>query len=464
MKTSLRGYGLILSVSLLAMLCGCGGNTPSSSTAVSHPPVTTVPTWTPAGTSLSEYTLYTFTTSGSDPDIGVAVASYQWTFGDGSAVVTTTAPTVTYAYTSSGNFNLGVAATNTAGVQGAAVTAAVVVASAPSPFTLTAVSPAATSTVQVGLGNTTGVTVTFSVNVADTDGGTIAASGITLSPGDTNAAAPTVGIPVSAGGGLWTIPVTYQPAATTGTRTVNPTVQVVDSLGISSLASTFPTITVNTLVLAAPTTPFITVTSPTSASTSAYSSVPQTVLFTVTDLDGYPVTYSVDWGDGTTPTTGSVTTGTAAGVPITTAIHAYADTYTTAPTVKPATVTITCTDGTLKASPVTLVYNVTYNAYPTATITSPQASGSVPAAVTGLAIPATAPAVVILPLNGMVTFNGSATCPATNSAAGKAHSPTAGVSRAGCLLPSPTPPGPRRGRWYSRALPARLPSMSCPLR
>jgi hypothetical protein len=414
MKSTVSGYGLILTASLLAVLSGCGGggggNTPSAVSTTTGGPVTTAPTWTPADATLNEFTAYTFTTTATDPVIGVSIASYQWTFGDGNTK-TTTVPTVEYSYSSAGSFTLQVAATNSTGQQGSATSEAVTVATATNPFTVTAVSPSSTSSAQVGLGSSTGVTITFSFTVVDSDGGTIAASGINLTPGDTNTTAATVGTATNSNG-TWSVPVTYYPAAATGTRTLSPTVQVTDSTGVSSLATAFPAITLTTSTAQVnATTPAITLTAPTAATTLAYTSVLQTVNFTLTDLDGSALTYSVDWGDGSAASTGSATSGTAAGVPIT-VTHAFADTYNASTTTPvPATVSITCTSGTISATPVTFLYNVIFNTYPTATIISPQASGSVPAAVQALAIPATSPAVVILPVNGMATFNGTATLP-----------------------------------------------------
>ena len=301
MKSILRGHGLILSASLLVALAGCGGggNTPGAATATTHAPVATAPTWTPAGTSLSEYSVYTFSTTATDPDFGVGIASYQWTFGDGSATVSTTVPTVTYSYANAGSYTLQVAATNTAGVQGAAAGETVTVVAAPNPFTVTPTSPSAATTLQVASGSTAGVQITFAFNVTDSDGGTIVPAGVTLNPGDANAV---VGTPVAGASGAWTVPVTYGAGTTTGSRTANPTVQVADSLGIGSLVTAFPVITVNTAVQNTATTPSITLTAPTAATTNAFSSVQQTLAFTLTDLNGNPLNYTVNWGDGTPPT------------------------------------------------------------------------------------------------------------------------------------------------------------------
>ena len=61
-------------------------------------------------------------------------------------------------------------------------------------------------------------------------------------------------------------------------------------------------------------------------------------------------------------------------------------------------------------------FNVAFNTYPTAVITSPQASATIPAAVTALNIPASDPDVVVLPTNGKVAFLGATTAPGSGDA------------------------------------------------
>jgi len=83
MRSTLRNSGIILSCSLLAVLCACGsgGGNPNNGLAVNNPPVATAPV-TAAGTSLTEYQSYTFTTKVSDPDIGDTIQKVTWTFSD----------------------------------------------------------------------------------------------------------------------------------------------------------------------------------------------------------------------------------------------------------------------------------------------------------------------------------------------------------------------------------------------
>ena len=421
MRFTLRGYGMLLAATGLALLSGCGGgggqNSPSQTTNVNHSPVTTTPVWAPADATMNEYTYYTFTTTGTVADIGVTVPTYEWDFGDGSAHVITTAPTVRYAYTSAGTFTLQVRGTSSAGVTGDYAGGAQTVASATSPFTLTTTAPGSAATLQVGLGSATGTQEIFTFQVADSDGGTIAASDITLNPGDTITPAPTVGTPVSAGGGLWTIPVTYQAAAAVGTRTANPTVQVVDSLGIASSAMAFPAITVNTIAtLAGNNAPVITMIAPTASTTAAFTSSTQTLKFALADADGDALTYGVDWGDGTVAASGSLSTNTKAGVSVS-LDHIFPDSFAING-VATANVVVTCTDSRVLA-PVSsqVTYLVTFNTYPKATISSPQASSILPAAVTAWAATTfkyplkDLPALVVLPNNGMVSFDGAGVLP-----------------------------------------------------
>ena len=421
MRFTMRGYGMLLVATGVALLSGCGskGTTPSSSNTLLHPPVTTAATWNPGDAQPKEFTSYVFTTIATDPDIGVGITSYDWDFGDGTpaATFTTLNPSTPYTYTTAGTFNLKVRATNSGQVVGAYSSESVTIAPVTNPYTITAVSPTTAASLQVGLGSSTGVVETFSIQVVDADG-SVSASGISLNPGDVNVPAATVGPVTGGNGGLWSIPVTYQAAPVAGIRTANPTVTVTDNLGISSAITLLPSITLTTAAgLAANHPPVITVLAPTAATTAAFTSSTQTLTFALADADGDPLTYSVDWGDGTAAVPGTLSSNTLAGANVT-LTHAFPDTFT-----GPATVTVSCTDNRV-ASPVTasLHYNVTFNTYPTAVITSPQASATTPAAVTAweatlpLAV-AQEPAVVILPINGTVSFAGTATLPGSQEGA-----------------------------------------------
>ena len=103
--------------------------------------------------------------------------------------------------------------------------------------------------------------------------------------------------------------------------------------------------------------------------------------FTLGDLTGNVVSYTVAWGDGTTSTGNTGTGNTVVGVSVS-LTHAYADAFAYAPNSNPskATVTVTADNGStptpLPSASCTFV--ISYNAYPTATITSPQASDVLP--------------------------------------------------------------------------------------
>ena len=259
--------------------------------------MTTAPTWTPADATLNEFTAYTFTTVGTDLDIGGTITGYTWNFGDGSANVTTLNPTVTYAYTTQGTFNLQVEATNNSSQTGVFVGTPMTIVAGTNPFTLTPTSPAAAATELVQVGASNSIVVNFSFQVADTDGGTIAAAGILLNPGDATA---TVGTPVNNGGGAWTVPVTYLPAAAAGLRTATATVQVQDSLVIRSTSVSFPTLTIQTYS-GVDTPPLITmVATPTipAGTNSTWQGVPVAFVATAVDPLGNPLSYTWTFSDG----------------------------------------------------------------------------------------------------------------------------------------------------------------------
>jgi hypothetical protein len=215
-----------------------------------------------------------------------------------------------------------------------------------------------------------------------------------------------------------------------GSRTANPTIYATDSAGDTSPQVSFPAVTIQSTSVIQP--PTVTVTAPTSTSTDAFTSKPVNLVLFLTDPNGTTgdvVTYTVNWGDGTTPTTGTTGSGntlTGVSVPLT---HAYPDSFASAPNTSPrtATLTITATNGgTAPVSPSqTYQFVVTYNTYPTATITSPQASGTPPTpaelptgTASGFYNPATGttPEMVVIPVGGQLTFNGTGTLPGSGDA------------------------------------------------
>ena len=416
---SRRYYATLSAVfcaSLLALFgCGGGGSSTSGGTLpqTSIPPTVTFNGWTPNDAQLAQYKAYTFYAAATDPNIGGSITEFDWNFGDGTTKVTAVVlangqatTSSTHSYTTGGPQILSVVAKDAAGLLSPAATASLTVTTAPSPLTVSFSSPATAISVSADLGGT--ATVTFAVQVVNTGTGTISASGVTLNPGDATA---TVGTPANMGGGLWNIVATYPAAASIGSRTATPTVLIQDSNGISSPSVTGPVITINTIsgVNHAPT---ITLTSPATDNTVAWTSKSFGLGFTLSDADNDVVTYTVDWGDGQPTTTGTTTTSTLAGVAVTLS-HTYADAFTA--TSKSVSIKVTATDNrstNSTAVPQTRLVTVKFNTLPTATITTPQASGTAP---TGLQAGINPPYVVV-PLNGQLIFAGASTLPGSQDA------------------------------------------------
>ena len=358
---------------------------------------------------------YTFsTTAGPDPNPGQTIASYAWNFGDGSAAVVhpvsnSLSDTATHTFSTAGARTVTVTCTDTAPLTSLAQTLAVTVTAPPvgtvSPVTVVINDPVVAASYPVSIGGSTVVRFTFTAKTTAA-GATITAGNLTFNPGEVVSAAPVI---TDNGGGSFTAAVTYSAAATAGTRVVTPSVSATDSLGSTAAVGTFPAITLTTGTgLAVP--PVITVSTPASPTASVYTSVTVPLTFTLTDAAGAPVTYRVDWGDGTAPATGTAAGSTATGLAVSLS-HVFPDSFHGS-----ATTTITASDsltGNGPATPVVRTFNVTFNAYPTAVITSPQASATIPAVVAALNIPATDPDVVVLPNNGIVTFQGATTLPAS---------------------------------------------------
>lgn len=451
----MSGRGFFHSVAILAtaaLLAGCGGGgggsvTPGSGQVQNNPPAITAMAYSPNDVPLNPYSSYSFTASASDPDIGDSVASYTWDFGDGSAQVSGSSATVAHKFnsgtldpTKGGTVSVRVQAVDTHGQASSWFTKTVTVGGQASPLTVTFLSPAAPVSLQVA--NTGTVSQSFQIQVVDASGGAVATSGIVFKPGDPVAGASVVST-TSDGGGKYTITVQYLPGTIGSSRTATPSVVVTNSLGISSASVSGPAVT---LVTTGPNTaPTITVTLPAAPTTAVYSSVKASLGFTLTDLDGDPVSYSVDWGDGMAADTGAATSGTMSGASVS-LTHVYADTFTT--TSKDAVVTITAQDNRSGVAPAqTRTFTVTYNTYPVAVISSPQASGTLPSqtdlptnTTTGLYNPATStsPDLVVIPAGGSLAFSGSATPPASGGTVTYAWSFPGGVPSSSSSQTPPT--------------------------
>ena len=387
---------------------GKGGVTVVSTTLnvlQNRPPVCQITT---AAANLYQNKSYTFTATATDPDVGDTVTQYQWNFGDGSGIQTSASGTLNHTYASSftGNASVSVCAVDNHGSTGNFSPAVVFpVLATPLPV-VTFTSPAATS-LNVDLSPAT-VTQVFTLTATNPRAGTtgvtdpIPVGNITFLPNDP---AATVTSAVSTGGGSYSFTVKYTGAAAAGTRTSAPTAYATDSLGIVGLASTGPVMTLNTLgVNHAPT---ITLTTPATDNTVAWTSKPFSLGFTLTDQDNDPVTYTVDWGDGQPVSTGTTTTATTTGV-AETLTHTYLDAFTAA--TKGVSIKVTATDNRSannQAVAQTRLVTVTYNAPPTATITTPQASGTAPTGLQG----GVNPPYVVVPLQGQLAFAGTSTLP-----------------------------------------------------
>ena len=292
-------------------LVACGGGGGSSSSGGTLPQTSIAPTatldgWTPNDSTLVQYKTYTFAASATDPNIGGSISEFRWDFGDGTTKTTPVVlsggkatTTVTYSYVTSGTPTLSVVAKNAAGLLSTAATKSLTVGTSPSPLTVTFVSPKAATLVNAVLGNK--VTLTYTVNVVYTGFGTVSASGITLDPGEASA---TQTAPVDAGSGNYTITVTYSAASAIGSRTVTPSVKVVDSNGVSSTTVLGPAITIKT-VSATNTAPIITLTSdakPSAGPNATWQNVDVVFTAVASDPDSDPLTYTWDLGDGTVVT------------------------------------------------------------------------------------------------------------------------------------------------------------------
>ncbi len=376
------------------------------------------------GTALVRYQPYAFTATATDPDIGDSITKFEWDFGDGTSTVFTTLGSVTHVFNSagtsdSGTANVQVRAYDSANLAGAYASLNVSVTAADSPITPTFESPAGDLTLQADASG--GVVLTYVIRVVSTSSGTIGLSNINFDRGDSQSSLVSS---TAVGGGLYNFVVRYNGASSAGTRVASPTVQVSDSNGVSSALVAGPTITINTLS-STNHQPVIVVTNPATPTSSGLTSKPIDLAFTITDPDADAVTYSVDWGDGTPNTTATTSGDTSAGVAVA-LTHTFPDSFTS--TSRTSTILINATDGRTNngtAQQQTRTFTITYNVYPTATITSPQASATLPSPAAlpsnpsiGLVNPPgpNDPDLVVIPSGGKVSFSGVSTPPGSGEA------------------------------------------------
>ncbi len=414
---------LLASAFLLAALA-CSQNAPSSSgggttggggsTAVKPTVAITEPTG--AVSTESGYTL-TFKASAASTDVNATIASFTWDFGDGSATVTvaaTTDPngTTTHAFAGTAgvdkSFSVTVRAVDSKGTQSDPATATVTIpanagpkASIASPVGLLKLAPGESYTFRAQVDPATvlpGTTVkAFVWSFGD---GTPNQTVLTTTA--TDGAAIHAFASATADGAYYDVKVAA--------------LSSLDNTGVASSPAQVD-------VKAAYTnqTPVITVTTPSTSSTGAFTSKPVDLVFTLQDGNGDAVTYTVDWGDGTAKTIATVSnTQAGATVPLK---HTYADTFTSA--TKAAAVTVDATDSRSvngQALQRTRTFDVSFNALPAASILSPQASGTLPAQSAvqdgGQGIPvipagSSDPEVVVVPSNGKLIFNGTGAPPSS---------------------------------------------------
>jgi hypothetical protein len=374
-----------------------------------------------AGSPLNQYTSYAFSATATEPTLGRTIVSFIWDFGDGTGPTTYPASAgtsrVTHSFAAAGPFTGSVLCVDDQGLRSAAAAITETVTAGPTPVIITAVNPTAALTLQVQSPLTTNLT--FQFTITDTAGTvTLPATGstsIAFNPGEASA---TLGAMTTDGSGNFTVTATY-PSGNVGDSTaVTPTLTVTDNLGNSSAPFTFPVITIVTTGVNHP--PTLIITTPASPSTNGFTSKAVNLGFTLTDQDKDVVTYTVDWGDGTKVTGTSGSADTTVGATIGPLTHIYSDKFTAS--TKTATVTVTADDGRTPAPlpQKTCSFNITFNAFPTATITTPQASNTLPSSTglpsnpaTGLVNPpnSSSPELVVIPNGGKLNFSGTATLP-----------------------------------------------------
>lgn len=411
----------------LVLLLGCNNGGAGVSNGVSPHKGNVAPTSTftspPPGSVLVSYQPYTFTATATDPDIGDSITKFEWDFGDGTPRVITTIGSVNHVFNSAtgtgetGATTVQVRAYDNSDLAGAFATLVVSVGAADSPIVPTFEAPTG-GAVTLQADASGGVLLNYVIKVVSTATGSIGLSNVNFNPGDTRA---TIVSSQSAGGGLFNYVVNYLGSSSIGTRTASPTVQVVDSNGVNSALVAGPIVTINTLS-SANHQPVIVVTNPATPTSAGLTSKPVDLGFTITDSDADVVTYTVDWGDGTPATTATSSGDTSAGVAVALA-HTFPDTFTSTTNPLTSTILINATDGRTNngtAQQQTRTFTITYNVYPAATITSPQASATLPSPAVlpsnssiGLVNPPgpNDPDLVVIPSGGKVSFSGVSTPP-----------------------------------------------------
>ncbi len=380
---------------------------------------------TPPAAGLLQGKAYTFTAQGVDPE-GDPIQRYEWDFGDGTPVEVSTTPTIQHAFALnfSGNASVRVRAVDVRGSIGdfcPAVVFGVVQTATP---VVTFTQPTTALSLNVSVGGT--IDLPYIVKATHPNAGQpgvvdpIPLDNIGFSINDAEASLVSK---ESMGNGAYRFFVRYRGAAVAGSRKTAPSAYAIDSKGVRGLTVTGPELT---LVTGGPNRlPVVVVTEPDATAVGAFTSRPVNLGFTITDPDGDPVSYVVDWGDGSEKFIGTSYGDTKAGIPFA-ITHVYPDSFTSGR--RDALVTISAIDGRdPQGQPVTQTrtFQVVFNTLPVARITGPTASATLPSTTDLPSDPSRGlfnppgpndPEIVVIPNGSRLSFKGEATLPGSQDA------------------------------------------------
>lgn len=412
-KQLCNGLPLLLLATLLA--CGGGGEETKeeggSPDGSNHAPTVTITSPTKAVSTETGYAIE-FTASAVDPDAGDSIDRFEWNFGDQTPTATVKTSTningrVTHAFQGTNGttktFTVSLKAYDSRNL---ASTAKTVTISIPANAGAKASVLAPDPKTALKIGNGEAYTFRATLNQATL------LSGLTLKSYVWNFGDGSTPQVVNVTGSNTDGSVSH---AFSSNGTYSVTVAAINSLDNTGPSSAPATVEVTAGNVNQ--TPVINITNP-SGDTSGYTTKPVSLSFTVQDGNGDPVSYTVNWGDGTTASNTVTGTTTAKTVNLS---HVYADSLTS--TSKDFVIQVTATDNrTANGVAVPQSRNITigYNTLPTATILTPQLSGTIPNTVEdgGNGTPTLPPGsndpdVVVIPAGGKLSFNGIGTAPAS---------------------------------------------------
>jgi PKD repeat protein len=403
---------------------GMGGKASSNSLSftVGNAPAPTAAVTTTA-TTIYKGTSFQFSATGTSV-AGLPMANFVWDFGDGTPLLVTGASTattgqVTHIYTATGTRNVRVYAVDIAGTVGVWSSTMSFTIAPSAPPVVTFVSPVGPVSNSITQGGSFSQVFAISVNDPQSGSGSvILPANIVFKTNDPFTGTPAI-VATGASGGNFTFNVTVNYPSnmnTPGPRTSVPTVYATDSLGVIGTVATGPAVTITSIGAL----PSINIIVPNTSPLVTYALNPMTLAFTLIDPVNANVTYSVNWGDGSANASGTVSGSLVAPGQTVSLSHAY---------VSPGTYAITVNGQDTRTS-----YNVATqvstqvlaqaNAYPTAVITSPTVSTTLPSttllpsnAAINLYNPvvATSPDIVVIPPNASLTFKGTTTPPTSGT-------------------------------------------------